>query len=203
MRSWLASTPEDFRFSVKGQRGATMRALMTDAPGSVEWLVESIRPFGERLGAVLYRIPENVVRNDERLAALLAAWPQDVPLTMEFQDPSWLVDEVLDALRAHGATLCATELDESPEPPSIHLTGPYLYVRLRRTSYADQEIDAWAARLTPFLVAGHDAFALFRHDETGEGPIRALALQAAVERLLSAPDSPPPARTPPAAATLR
>ena len=28
------------------------------------------------------------------LAALLAAWPRDLPLTLEFQDPSWHVDEV-------------------------------------------------------------------------------------------------------------
>jgi uncharacterized protein YecE (DUF72 family) len=167
---------------VKGQRGATMRALMVDPTGSVKWLVESIRPFGERLGTVLYRVPENVARNDDQLAALLEAWPRDVPLTMEFQDPSWMVDEVLDALRAHGATICATDLDDAPEPPSLHLTGPFLYVRLRRTDYAPAEIDAWAARFVPFLDAGRDVFAFFRHDETGEGAIRAMALQAAVER---------------------
>src|SRR5207253_7451410 len=91
VRAWLAATPPAFRFSVKGQRGATMRALMVDAPGSVAWLIESIRPFGERLGTVLYRVPENAPRTDDRLRALLAAWPRDVPLTMEFRDPSWLV----------------------------------------------------------------------------------------------------------------
>ena len=99
MRSWLAATPSDFRFSVKGQRGATMRALLVDAPGSVAWLLDAIRPFGDRLGTVLFRVPADVQRDDARLAALLDAWPADVPLTMEFQDPSWLVDEILDPLR--------------------------------------------------------------------------------------------------------
>jgi uncharacterized protein YecE (DUF72 family) len=184
--SWLASTPTSFRFSVKGQRGATMRALMVDPDGSVPWLVDSIRPFGGRLGCVLYRVPENVVRNDERLAALLAVWPGDVPLTMEFQDPSWEVDEVLDPLREHGIAMCATELDESPEPPRLHLTGSFLYVRLRRTAYEPADIEAWAQRFVPFLDSGADVFVFFRHDETGEGAMRALALRDAVGRIVGA-----------------
>jgi uncharacterized protein YecE (DUF72 family) len=166
--AWLAATPADFRFAVKGQRGATMRALMVDAPGSVAWLVDAIRPFGERLGSVLYRIPADVPRNDARLAELLSAWPRDVPLTMEFQDPSWVVDEVLEPLRAHGVVLCATDLDESPEPPTLRLTGPFLYLRLRRTTYTEDDLRTWAARIAPFLAGGRDVYAFFKHDETGD-----------------------------------
>ena len=182
VRSWLAATPPEFRFAVKGQRGATMRALLQDAPGSVAWLTESIRPFGERLGTVLYRVPEDVQRTDERLAALLDAWPRDLPLTMEFQHPSWLIDEVFDLLRQHGATVCATELDTDPEPPTLRLTGRFLYVRLRRSTYTEAEIEAWAMRFVPFLDAGHDVFVFFRHDDEGLAPGRAMTLRAAVAR---------------------
>jgi uncharacterized protein YecE (DUF72 family) len=151
-----------------------MRALMVDAPGSVAWLVESIRPFGERLGSVLFRVPDNVTRTDDRLRALLVAWPADLPLTMEFQDPSWVVDEVLDELRAHDVTLCATDLDENPEPPALHLTGRFLYLRLRRSAYSHGELAEWVARVGPFLEAGHDAFVFFKHDETGDAARLAL-----------------------------
>ena len=185
VRSWLASTPSDFRFSVKGQRGATIRALLQDAPGSVAWLMESIRPFGERLGTVLYRVPADVRRNDERLRALLAAWPQDVPLTMEFQDASWLMDEVLDALREHRAVLCATDFDEHPEPPPLYLTGAFLYLRLRRTTYPEHELAAWAARIAPFLHAGHDVYAFFKHDETGAATRFADSLMAATAGIMA------------------
>ena len=184
VRAWLAATPPDFRFSVKGQRGATMRALVGDAPESVAWLLESIAPFGQRLGSVLYRVPANVPRNDERLRGLLAVWPREIPLTLEFQDPSWLVDEVLAMLRDHGAVLCATDLDENPDPPSLHLTGAFLYLRLRRIGYAESELNGWAARITPFLEAGHDVYAFFKHDEAGEAPRLALALMAATDRVM-------------------
>jgi uncharacterized protein YecE (DUF72 family) len=183
VRSWLAATPSEFRFSVKGQRGATLRALQQGAPDSVAWLVESLRPFGERLGTVLYRVPADVRRDDERLGALLGNWPADIPLTMEFQDPSWLVDEVLDPLRSRGVALCATDLDELAEPPSLHLTAPYLYLRLRRTDYDDAGIAAWAARIQPFLDAGHDAYVFFKHDAVGNATRLASALIAATDRL--------------------
>jgi len=185
VRSWLESTPDSFRFSVKGQRGATMRALLTDPTGSVAWLLDSIRPFGGRLGTVLYRVKANVTRDDVRLAALLAAWPRDVPLTMEFQDGSWLADEVIEQLRVHGAALCATDLDDQSEPPTIRLTGPYLYLRLRRATYTDMELTAWAARLAPFLDAGHDAYVFFKHDETGDAARLARVLMAESARMRS------------------
>ncbi len=184
IRAWLAATPSNFRFSVKGQRGATLRALLRDAPGSVAWLLEAMQPFGDRLGTVLYRVAADLPRDDERLAALLAAWPRDVPLTMEFQDPSWLVDEVLNSLHEHGAAICATDLDERADPPSLHLTGPFLYLRLRRMTYSDGELAAWAARLEPFLEAGHDVYVFFKHDEPGDAPRLATNLIHETEALL-------------------
>jgi uncharacterized protein YecE (DUF72 family) len=163
-----------------------MRALLQDAPGSVAWLIESIRPFGERLGTVLYRVPADVKRNDDRLAALLDAWPGDIPLTMEFQDPSWLVDEVLRPLADNGVALCATDLDDDLEPPTLRVTAPFLYVRLRRTTYDAASLSAWAARVAPFLEAGHDVFAFFKHDETGDATRLAHDLIAATDRRLAA-----------------
>ena len=179
---WLAATPTDFRFAVKAQRGGSFRALQVDPATSVPWLTGPYRAFGERLGTVLFRVPDGVARNDDRLRALLDAWPRDLPLTVEFQDPSWHVDETFAALRQLGAALCTTELPEDEEPPTIRHTGRFLYLRLRRHDYTAAEIAAWAARLEPFLDAGADAFVFFRHDETGRGPELALALDAAVAR---------------------
>ena len=175
--AWLAATPDDFRFSVKAQRGGSFRALQTDPAGSVAWLTGPYRAFGERLGTVLFRVPDNARRDDAKLAALLAAWPADLPLTMEFQDPSWHVDETFSALAAVGAALCATELPDDEMPPTLRRTGSFLYLRLRRHDYSDAELDAWAARLEPFLAAGDDAFVFFRHDEEGRGGELALGLQ--------------------------
>jgi uncharacterized protein YecE (DUF72 family) len=173
---WLAATPPDFRFSVKAQRGGSFRSLQVDPGASVPWLTEPLRRFGERLGTILFRVPDGVVRSDERLASFLAAWPADLPLAMEFQDPTWHVDEVFAALRASGAALVTTELAEDEGPPTIRRTGPFLYLRLRRHDYTAAELATWIDRLQPFIDDGLDAYVYFRHDEVGRGAELALEL---------------------------
>lgn len=146
--------------------------------------MEPLDALAGRLGSVLFRIPAEIPRDDARLAALLQAWPRDVPLTLEMQDASWHVDEVHASLRAAGVALCATETDADAEPPTIRLTGEFLYLRLRRTAYSEEEVQAWADRMVPFLQAGHDVFAFFRHDETGVSALRAEELVRLVDARL-------------------
>jgi uncharacterized protein YecE (DUF72 family) len=145
----------------------------------VPWLTETLPTFGERLGAVLFRVPGEVKRQDERLAGLLAAWPRSIPLVIEAQHESWHVDETFDALRAAGAVMCTTDLD-------IRRIGPFLYLRLRRTDYDDAALDAWARRLAPFADDGVDAYVLFRHDEDGTSAIHALEFGDRVARARAA-----------------
>jgi uncharacterized protein YecE (DUF72 family) len=210
IRGWVSATPPDFRFAVKAQRSSAIRALFGSPEESVAWLTEPLPEFGERLGAVLYRIPAEVRRDgpwvggdaalaDARLAALLAAWPAGIPLVVEFQDRSWHVDETFVALREAGAVLCITDLppegDEGakpdaaqggaaaqPEPPIIRRTGSFLYLRLRRHAYTGSELDGWAARIEPFLSAGDDVYAFFRHDPVGRAGELALELGSRLAR---------------------
>jgi uncharacterized protein YecE (DUF72 family) len=213
IQGWLRATPPDFRFAVKAQRGSAVRALFGDPAESVTWLTEPLPEFGERLGAVLFRVPAEIRRDgpwvggdvavaDARLAALLAAWPRSIPLVVELQDRSWHVDETFAALRAAGAVLCITELppegDEGatpdpghgrgsagnaaePEPPIVRRTGAFLYLRLRRHDYTAEEVEAWAERIEPFLAAGDDVYAFFRHDPVGRAGELALQLSRRFE----------------------
>ena len=186
---WLRATPPDFRFVVKAQRGSAVRALLGDPVESLAWLTEPLPHFGDRLGAVLFRVPAEIRRggpifggdplaSDARLAAVVRAWPASIPLVIELQDPSWHVDETFATLRDGGATLCATELPEDAEPPTIRRTGSLLYLRLRREDYTSADVEAWANRIQPFLEAGDDVYAFFRHDADGRAAELALELLA-------------------------
>jgi uncharacterized protein YecE (DUF72 family) len=180
--AWLAATPPDFRFAVKAQRSSSFRSLQPDAAESVEWLTTPIRRFGDRLGTVLFRVPENVRRDDARLAGLLHAWPADVPIALEFQDPTWHVDEVFGAAARAGAAVVATDLETDPEPPALRRSGPLLYLRLRRPDYTLEELARWVDRLEPFLADGVDAYVYFRHDEVGRGAELAVELATIAAR---------------------
>lgn len=182
VRRWIDGVPAGFRFVVKGQRSAAYRAMAGDVEAAVGWLTEPLPAFGDSLGMVLFRVSANITRDDERLAALLAAWPAGLPLCLELQHPSWAVDEVHALLRGAGAALCATDLDDAPEP-DLRVTGPSVYLRLRRSAYDGPAIERWAARLAPFLDAGHDVYAFFRHDDRGAAALRAEALQAATSHV--------------------
>jgi uncharacterized protein YecE (DUF72 family) len=173
--TWLSATLEDFRFVVKAQRGGSMRALGDAAGPTIEWLTAPYRGFGSRLGGVLYRVPDGVQMDMARLRSLLGAWPADLALVAEFQHGSWHTDEVFALLAEHRVVLCSTDLDDAAEP-DLRLTGDYVYVRLRRTTYSQVALEAWAARLRPFLDSGADCYAFFRHDEHGESALRALEL---------------------------
>ncbi len=182
---WLGQTPADFRFVAKAQRGGSWRAFSGSSTSAetvvqtVEWLTTPYRLFGERLGSVLLGVPDNVKRDDDRLAALLEAWPVDLPLTIELRDESWQRDEVYALLVRHGAALCATDLDDGPEP-DLRRTGGHVYLRLRRSSYSPAALAAWAARLQPFLDDGLDCYVFLRHDDRGESAVQALRLMELV-----------------------
>jgi uncharacterized protein YecE (DUF72 family) len=185
VRRWADTVPDGFRFVIKAQRGAAYRAITGDAASAVAWLTEPLHPMGERLGAVLLRVEPSIARDDSRLDALLKAWPADVRLCVELQHPAWTDDAVHARLRAAGAALCATDVDDDPEP-DLRVSGELVYVRLRRSSYDGASIERWARRFAPFLAAGHDVFAFFRHDEHGRSALNAEALRAAVTRVASA-----------------
>jgi uncharacterized protein YecE (DUF72 family) len=209
---WVRATPPDFRFAVKAQRGTAFRALSGAPADSIDWLVAPLGAFGDRLGAVLLRLPAEIRRDgpwagrdvaaaDARLAAFLDAWPREIPLVVELQDRSWHVDETFAAMRRAGAVLCSTDLPpegdegavadrngdrEGAEPPVVRRTGPFLYLRLRRHDYADDDLDAWAARIEPFLAAGDDVFAFFRHDPVGRAGELAIGLATRLGQASSA-----------------
>ena len=217
--AWTGAVPAGFRFVVKGQRGSTFRALFGDADEALTWLTEPLPGFGERLGAVLFRVDQRGWSAiDGRSATCSQHWPAAIPLVVEFQHPSWHVDETFAALRQAGAVLCATDLDELDEPPTFRRTGPFLYLRLRRSAYMEHdELDAWAARVAPFLVAdgamSTPSSATTRTGRSG-GPRRGLSrsgssgrLGARAEPFAGAPQgpcaSPRAGRTRPAAAAPR
>lgn len=174
--AWLAATPPDFRFVVKAQRGGTMRSF-ADPTAGLDWLTTPYRAFGERLGAVLFRVPDNLKRDDARLERFLDAWPTDLPVVIEARDPSWQADETIRALTDHGAALCITDSPEDDGPPTIRRTAGHLYLRLRRHDYTADELESWWRRLQPFLDNGDDAFVFFRHDEVGRGGELAIAFR--------------------------
>lgn len=171
---WVADTPEDFIFAVKGSRYLTHFKRLADleAGGGLERFYAAIEPLARspKLGPVLWQLPERMARDDARLATALDALPAGRH-AFELRHPSWFCEEVYGLLRAHGVALVIGDDPSRPWQP-LELTTDWTYLRLhrgrrgRRGNYGPSELDAWAERITG-LRERAEVFAYFNNDWEG------------------------------------
>jgi uncharacterized protein YecE (DUF72 family) len=182
---WVEQTPDGFVFTVKVSRYATHIKRLTTVADSWQRLEERIEPLIEagRLGPLLWQLPGNFRRDDERLAGALAELPRGFRHAFEFRDQSWFCDDVYGLLREHGvATVLAHDARRPlPEPPA---TAEFAFVRLhwgergRRGNYSRTEIEAWAHRVAALAGGRGDVFAYFNNDWEAFAPRNAVDLRA-------------------------
>jgi uncharacterized protein YecE (DUF72 family) len=170
--SWVAETPDGFLFAVKGSRYLTHMKRLTDMARGVERFYERIEPLvsSPKLGPVLWQLPENFHRNDERLASALEQLPSGRHC-FEFRHPSWFVEEVYALLRRHRVALAIG--DHPLRPFQTHeLTTDWTFIRFhhgsrgRNGNYSERELEEWAARITKWSQRV-EVFAYFNNDWNG------------------------------------
>jgi uncharacterized protein YecE (DUF72 family) len=180
---WVAQTPDGFLFSVKASRYLThIRRLVGIADG-IRRFYEPLEPLieADRLGPVLWQLPENFHRDDERLQGWLEELPAGLH-TIEFRHASWFVPEVLDALRSHDVALT---IGDHPERPfqSYEATASWRFVRFhygsrgRGGNYSATELEQWAHTIAQWRRQT-DVYAYFNNDWNGFAPANALYLRA-------------------------
>jgi uncharacterized protein YecE (DUF72 family) len=173
LQNWAAQTPAGFRFAIKASRRIThfARLKAEEAGENVAYLYKQLEALGEKRGPVLFQLPPFLKKDLPRLAAFLELLPGEHRAAFEFRNDSWFDDEVYEALRGAGASLCFSEREDG-EPPALVETAPWGYVRLRLESYADADLQRWAGRLA--RTGWRETYAFFMHEPTA--PAYALAL---------------------------
>jgi uncharacterized protein YecE (DUF72 family) len=141
---------------------------LRDAEDGLRRLWERAEALGDKLGPVLFQLPPRFPADAVRLREFLDLLPPSMRAAWEFRDPSWLLDEVLDALDAAG---CAFVLADRPGfrgPTPV--TGGWSYVRFHQGTpagpdYRQAKLRRWAERIAA-LSAG-DVWAFFNNDHGG------------------------------------
>jgi uncharacterized protein YecE (DUF72 family) len=182
VRGWVAQTPPGFTFAVKSSRYLTHMKRLTDMERGVARLLERLEALtaSPKMGPMLWQLPGNFRRDDERLAFALEHLPAGRH-AFEFRHPSWFADDVLAALRAHGVALVIGDHPERPWQPH-ELTADFSFVRLhyghrgRRGNYSATELDEWARELRR-LARRADVFAYFNNDWEGFAVRNALGMR--------------------------
>ena len=180
--AWVSQTPARFEFAVKASRYLTHIKRFRDLHEGVARFYERLEPLIEagRLGPVLWQLPENFHRDDERLSAWLEALP-DGRHTIEFRHPSWFDEAVLDQLRRRDIAL--TVGDHPKRPFQIHdATASWRYVRFhygtrgRGGNYSATELAEWSKRIASWR-GRREVYAYFNNDWRAYAPTNALVLR--------------------------
>ena len=175
---WAEQVPAEFRFVLKASRRITHINRLTDEDGSLAYFLRTINVLGEKLGPTLFQCPPSLKKDMGRLRDFLALVPRTWRAALEFRHASWFDDEVYDALRSHDIALVTAEEDDEPSTPLV-ATAAWGYLRLRRTAYADDELNGWLERIK--AQPWQEAFVFLKHDEEGgTGPEAALTLRGMI-----------------------
>jgi uncharacterized protein YecE (DUF72 family) len=179
---WVERTGAEFVLAVKASRYLTHIKRLTDLGPGVERFYECIEPLVEsgKLGPVLWQLPGNFRRDDDRLASALGQLPAGRHC-FEFRHASWFVPEVYELLRAHGAALVIG--DDPSRPFQTHeLTADWTFIRFHRGrrgrngNYSERELEEWARRIDPWR-SRIDVYAYFNNDWEGFAVRNALWLK--------------------------
>jgi uncharacterized protein YecE (DUF72 family) len=180
--NWARESPPGFLFALKMSRYATHIKRLRDLPPSIDLFYDRIEPLAgsRKLGPVLWQLPPDFRRDDERLEVALGQLPAGRHC-FEFRHESWFAEEVYDLLRRHGAALVIGDAPERPFQEHV-LTAGWTFVRLhhgtrgRDSNYSPSELEEWARRIRGW-ASEVEVFTYFNNDRRGFAPTNALALR--------------------------
>jgi uncharacterized protein YecE (DUF72 family) len=179
---WVERSPNGFLFSIKVSRYLTHLKRLTDLDAGLARFYNRIEPLlrSPKIGPLLWQLPGNFRRNDDRLAAAL----EDLPPgrhCFEFRHASWFVEPVYELLRRHGVALV---IGDTPSRPfqTQELTADWTFIRFhggwrgRRGNYSDSELVEWQERIGAWRKRV-DVYAYFNNDWEGFAVKNALWLK--------------------------
>ena len=166
---WKTQTSVGFQFALKAHRRVTHQMRLSESTiVRIQEFVARCSVLESRLGCILFQLPPDFARDDERLGYLLQAIPPGPRYAVEFRHVSWLVDEVLGRLQEKNVA-CVSGDSETQEPQHF-ATADFVYVRLRKPSYTKVELDTWQGWFNKQQAAKRDVLVYLKHDETGDAP---------------------------------
>ena len=170
---WATQVPDDFVFSVKASRYLTHIKRLSGMREGVKRFYEPLEPLIDagKLGPVLWQLPPNMKRDDERLANALREL-RPGRHCFEFREPSWFVPEVYELLREHGVALVIGDRPEVASFQTHEMTTDWTFVRFhhghrgRRGNYSVSELETWKRRVARWRNE-REVFLYFNNDWEG------------------------------------
>lgn len=169
--NWREASPGGFIFAVKVSRFITHVKRLKNAEEPLQNFLERADLLVDKLGPLLYQLPPNMKRNDERLESFLSILPGQYRHVFEFRHESWFDDEVLRILMRYNAGFCIFDMPDLTSP--VAATADFAYIRfhgsagLYSSSYSDKELAEWADKITELSKKVKAVYIYFNNDVAG------------------------------------
>jgi uncharacterized protein YecE (DUF72 family) len=181
-RAWHAQTPESFVFAVKGSRFISHNKKLRGVDTALaNFFASGLLLLREKLGPIVWQLPERMRFDAERLDSFLSALPRDTsaaaelakqhdarvdgrswtetdatrPLRYAFEprNEEFFSAECIDILRRHDVALVAA--DSGRWPLAEEVTASFFYIRLHGSpvTYASRYSDAALDRWAAAIAA--------------------------------------------------
>ena len=158
---WYAEVPDGFSFTLKLSQRITHFKRLKNIDEEMNFFLTSAAGLKEKLGPILVQLPPNFKKDIVVLEDFLAKFASHGRLAFEFRHDSWFDDELFELLRKHNAALGVVEKEEGANAPR-EVTGPFVYMRLRKGEYSADEMLDWARWIRSQRVP---VYCYLKHDD--------------------------------------
>lgn len=194
VESWARRTPARFRFTAKFPQTITHERRLVDTGDELRAFLRVLAPLRSsgKLAAALLQLPPSLKFDPAVVRSFYETLPADLPVAVEFREPSWLSDESFGLLREFH--LSYVVVDEPLLPIRLERTGPFVYVRWHGHGdplwydypYPRGELEAWVPRVQALADGPAPVYGFFNNHFRGDAAANARTLS----ELLALP--PPP-----------
>ncbi|MGC4025937.1 MAG: DUF72 domain-containing protein [Mesorhizobium sp.] len=161
---WFAETPDDFVFSIKGNRFVTNRKVLGDAGESMaKFFAQGLEELGPKLGPIIWQFAPTKKFEPGDFEAFLKLLPEKtggiaLRHALEVRNISFAVPEFVALARKYNAAICYAHHFDYPEFADV--TGDFVYARLQKgsddvpTAYKPAELGKWVERAKIWAAGG-------------------------------------------------
>jgi len=177
-QSWAERTPSRFRFTAKFPQSITHERRLVGADEELHRFLQVVRPLQEsgKLMAALLQLPPSLPFEPATIRGFYETIPPDLPVAVEFREPSWLSPESFGLLKEF--KFAYVVVDEPLLPVRLERTGPFVYVRWHGHgrsiwydyTYSHDELAAWVPRVRELAEGDTPVLGFFNNHFRGDAP---------------------------------
>lgn len=179
--SWARRTPAEFRFAAKFPQTITHDRRLVGAAEELRKFLAVVQPLraAGKFAAALLQLPPSLKFEPATVRSFYESLPADLPVAVEFREPSWLEPASFDLLREF--RLAYTIVDEPMLPIRLDTTAPFAYVRWHGHgreiwydyTYSADELSDWIPRVQAVAEKVPEVYGFFNNHFRGDAALNA------------------------------